>query len=244
MALVHEFERTGNWLFRRRGWLPLLFFIPAILTIKFSDPSRYNFNPGIEMIFLGVSLLGQVIRAITIGHTPRRTSGRNVKGQVAEELNTTGIYSMLRHPLYLGNFFMFLGPVLFIRSEWFTIIFTLAYWLYYERIMFAEEQFLRKKFGKAYDEWSSEVPPIIPSFRNIKRAGLSFSLRNVLKREYNGFGNIFVTFAVLDFARNALVMKEYNLSSLWLWLLVFGLATWLILRILRKTTRLLNVPGR
>jgi len=244
MALVHEFEKTGNWLFKRRGWLPLLVFAPAIIVIWLSDPSKYSYNPGIELSFLAVSLLGQVIRAITIGRTPRGTSGRNIKGQIAEELNTTGIYSTLRHPLYLGNFFMFLGPVLFIRSVWFTLIFSLAYWLYYERIMFAEEQFLRKKFGEKYDSWASRVPAFIPSFKKFIPASLPYSFRNVLKREYNGFGNVFFTFALLDFSRNSIVYGNYNLTPLWMWLLITGFLIWLLLRVLRKKTRLLNVKGR
>lgn len=244
MALVHEFEKAGNWLFKRRGWLPLLVFAPAILVLWFSDPTRYTYNPVFELVFLGVSLVGQVIRAVTIGGTPKGTSGRNIKGQIAEQVNTTGIYSVVRHPLYLGNFFMFLGPVLFIRSSWFTVLFALAYWIYYERIMFAEEQFLRKKFGEEYDNWSFRVPAFIPSFKNYIRAKLPFSFRNVLKREYNGFGNIFFTFALLDFTRNAVTQGSFTLTPLWMWLLISGTSVWIVLRLLRKKTRLLNVKGR
>ncbi|MGB8874133.1 MAG: hypothetical protein WCC75_12145, partial [Desulfobaccales bacterium] len=43
------------------------------------------------------------------GLPPRGTSGRNTQGQVAETLNTTGIYSLVRNPLYLGNFLIWLG---------------------------------------------------------------------------------------------------------------------------------------
>ena len=83
-------------------------------------------------------------------------------------LNVTGIYSLLRHPLYLGNFFMWLGPVLFLRSFGAVLVFGLIYWLYYERIMFAEEQFLRRKFGDIYDKWSENVSSFIPfSFKYI-----------------------------------------------------------------------------
>ncbi len=100
---------------------------------------------------------------LTVGFAPKNTSGRNTAaGQMADELNVTGIYSIVRHPLYVGNFFMWLGPVLFLRSVWFTIVFCLVYWLYYERIMFAEEQFLRRKFGDAYDKWSEKVKAFIP----------------------------------------------------------------------------------
>jgi protein-S-isoprenylcysteine O-methyltransferase Ste14 len=244
MAMIHELERRGNWLFKNRGWLPVLVFIPALALIYFGDKTVYNYNLTEEMIFLGVSLFGQVIRAITIGRTPRGTSGRNVKGQKAHELNVSGIYSTVRHPLYLGNFFMFLGPVLFVRSVWFTLLFGLAYWIYYERIMFAEEQFLRVKFGDKYDKWSEKVGSFIPRFKYYQRATLPYSFRNVLKREYNGFGNIFFTFGLLDFVRNISLYGEYRLTEIWQWLLISGAIVWLVLRTLRKKTKLLNVKGR
>ncbi len=105
---------------------------------------------------------------MTVGFTPKNTSGRNTSaGQIADELNATGIYSLVRHPLYLGNFFMWLGPVLFLRSFVVIVFFVLIYWLYYERIMFAEEQFLRRKFGETYDKWSEKVRSLIPSFKDM-----------------------------------------------------------------------------
>lgn len=244
MALVHEFEQSGNWLFKRRGWLPLFIFIPSLAYIYFFPDPSLAFNRGLEAAFLGLSLSGQVIRAVTIGRTPRNTSGRNINKQVADRLNTTGIYSLVRHPLYLGNFFMWLGPVLFLRSLWITIIFCLAYWLYYERIMFAEEQFLRRKFGDDYDRWSERVRAFIPSFGNYKKSNLSFSFRNVLKREYNGFASIFIVFALLDIARNYSLEGQAAIHSMWAVLLAFGLLVWLVLRILKKHTSLLKVAGR
>ncbi|MFP4487787.1 MAG: methyltransferase family protein [Bacteroidales bacterium] len=244
MALVHEFERSGNWLFKRRGWLPLFIFIPSLVYIMLKPEPSLEYSPGAEIAFLAVSLLGQVIRAVTVGRTPKNTSGRNINGQVAEKLNTRGIYSLLRHPLYLGNFFMWLGPVLFLRSVWIVIIFCLAYWLYYERIMFAEEQFLRRKFSDSYDRWAEKVRAFIPSFSNYTRSDLSFSLRNVLKREYNGFGLIFIVFALLDVSRNYSLDGVIAIHPLWGVLLIFGLLTWLILRIIKKHTSWLNVEGR
>lgn len=244
MALVHEFERSGNWLFKRRGWLPLFIFIPSLVYIYLSGGENLEYKPAIEISCLAVSLLGQVIRAVTVGRTPKNTSGRNTNKQVAESLNTTGIYSVVRHPLYLGNFFMWLGPVIFLRSAWIFIIFCLAYWLYYERIIFAEEQFLRNKFGESYDRWSERVPSFIPSFRSYTGSDLPFSMRNVLKREYNGFGAIFLVFALLDIARNYTLEGRLDVHPLWAILLAFGFLTWLILRILNKRTTLLTVRGR
>ena len=106
--------------------------------------------------------------------------------QVAESLNTTGLYSVVRHPLYLGNFLMWLGVALFPRSLSFVAAVVFAFWLYYERIMIAEEAFLRERFGERFDAWADRTPAFIPSLRRWTRPRLAFSLRKVLRKEYNG----------------------------------------------------------
>ena len=245
MALVHEFEKSGNWLFKRRSWLPLFIIIAGIGMMYLGNRQAILFDMRDELIFLGVSLFGQVIRIFTVGFTPKNTSGRNTTdGQLADELNVTGIYSIIRHPLYLGNFFMWLGPVLFLRSFGVTLVFILIYWLYYERIMFAEEQFLRRKFGGIYDKWSENVKSIIPySFKFIP-PGLPFSVKNVLKREYNSFVNIFVIFAVLDLFRNYFLSERIYMTGMWIYMFVGAGVVWLALRTIEKRTRWLKVEGR
>ena len=245
MALVHEFERTGNWLFKRRSWLPVIIIAIAIVLMYFGNRTAIIFSSGKELIFLSVSMFGEIIRIITVGFTPRNTSGRNtVNGQIADELNVTGIYSLLRHPLYLGNFFMWLGAALFLRSGWFTIVFCLTYWIYYERIMFAEEQFLRTKFGDLYDKWSEKVSSFIPGFKNYIPSRLQFSIRNVLKREHNSFFNIFVMFTFLDLIRNYFITNMIFINNLWLYLFAASFVIWLIIKVIHKRTRWLIVDGR
>jgi protein-S-isoprenylcysteine O-methyltransferase Ste14 len=245
MALVHEFESSGNWLFKRRSWLPVVLIIAGIFMMYIGNRQAIIFDVRDELIFLGVSLLGEFIRIFTVGYAPRNTSGRNTAiGQIADELNVTGLYSILRHPLYLGNFFMWLGPVLFLRSLWCTVVFGLIYWIYYERIMFAEEQFLRRKFGEVYDKWSEKVSSFIPySFRYIPPK-LPFSLKNVLKREYNSFVNIFIMFALLDIFRNYFLSGKVYPTRMWIYLLAAAVLIWIVVRTIHKRTRLLEVEGR
>lgn len=245
MALVHEMEKSGNWLFKRRSWLPLVLIAAGIVVMYLTNRQAIIFDMRNELIFLGVSLFGEVIRIFTTGYAPKNTSGRNtISGQIADELNVTGIYSFLRHPLYLGNFFMWLGPALFLRSFLFIIFFILVYWLYYERIMFAEEQFLRRKFGDAYDKWSEKVKAIIPVFSGYTRPSLTFSLRNVLKREHNSFVNIFVIFTFLDLFRNYFLSERIYLTPMWIYLSIPAGIIWLIITIIHKRTQWLEVEGR
>jgi protein-S-isoprenylcysteine O-methyltransferase Ste14 len=245
MALIHEFESSGNWLFKRRSWLPVFMIITGILVMYLDNRQAILFDMRDELIFLGVSLFGQAIRVFTVGFAPKNTSGRNtVNGQIADELNVTGIYSVLRHPLYLGNFFMWLGPVLFLRDVWFLVVFGLLYWLYYERIMFAEEQFLRRKFGELYDKWSETVSSFIPYSFNYIPSKLPYSFRNVLKREYNSFVNIFVIFTLMDLFRNYFLSERIYLTDMWIYLSISAIIIWIVIRTIHKQTKWLEIEGR
>lgn len=244
MSLVHELEKSGNWLFRRRSWLPVIILVMAAGYLFIANRSVIYFNYSWEIICILISVAGEIIRSYTVGHVPRNTSGRNVIDQLADELNTTGIYSIVRHPLYIGNFMMWLGPVLFLRSVWCVIIFVLAFWLYYERIIFAEEQYLRRKFGESYDTWAFRVKAVIPRFRNYKKSALPFSFRNVLRRENNSIANLFIVFALLDMLRNIAVTGRVYMEPMYITLLIAALLFWGIVRYLVKRTRFLYVEGR
>lgn len=245
MALVHEFEKSGNWLFKRRSWLPVFLIVSGLIVMYYVNRQSILYDSDEELIFLGIALFGQLIRILTVGYAPGNTSGRNtVNGQIADEINVSGIYSLVRHPLYIGNYFMWLGPSLFLRSLWFSIVFTLVYWIYYERIMFAEEQYLRRKFEDAYDKWSEKVKAVLPVFKNYIPAKLTFSLKTVLRREYNSFINIFVIFTLLDVSRNFIVSGQLYINPMWAWLSSGAILIWITLRTIHKNTSWLTVEGR
>ena len=187
MILNKQFVHDGLWLFRYRSYLPLIILgIALVVAYRYMDtaPVAYGYY---QLFGAGLSVVGLWIRVKTVGHTPANTSGRNTQeGQVADDLNTLGWYSVVRHPLYVGNFLMWLGVGVWTTSVVFCIVFCLVYWLYYERIMMAEEDFLIQKFGDAYLQWADKVPAFIPSFSKWQSPSLSFSWKKVLAKEKNG----------------------------------------------------------
>lgn len=246
MALKDEFERNGNWLFRWRSFLPLgliALVYSSMLNFHYLYHSQF-FDYFWEGFCLLISFFGLAIRAWTIGHTPKRTSGRNTKNQIANKLNTTGIYSIVRHPLYLGNFFMMLGVITFSHNAWSIIIFTLLFALYYERIMYAEEAFLLRKFGDEYKKWSDKTPAFFPRFSHYVSPELPFSLKNVLRREYSGFFALVVSMFVLEVYGDWIVEGRLVLETPWLIFLGVGAAVYLTLRTVKKKTNWLKVEGR
>jgi protein-S-isoprenylcysteine O-methyltransferase Ste14 len=249
MAMIEELERSGNWLFRGRSYFPLaLYALMAVVIGMKWDPLFREFDTVIALCCIALSMLGLVIRALTIGYTPRGTSGRNTKaGQVAEVLNTKGMYSLVRHPLYLGNFFMWLGIMIYVGNLWFTVVCCLLYWLYYERIMFAEEGYLRVKFGQSYLDWSVDVPSFWPRNLKWKSPDVDFSVRNVLKREYNGFFAVFLSLAMVSAGKTYIHITtdwEALLNPFWQKALIGSFAVFFTLRSLKRYSRLLHVEGR
>jgi len=254
MALIEEMDRSGNWLFRWRSFLPLVLFFGAIPVVLFGDVSWNTMSAAPDaswvwpLVCLAVGMAGQKVRGLCVGYTPRGTSGRNTKeGQVAESLNTKGMYSMCRHPLYLGNLLMWLGIVMYMGHLWFAVAFLLVYALYYERIMFAEEAFLRVKFGQAYLDWSVDVPSFWP--RNLKWVApdVEFSLRNVLKREYNGFFAVFLSLAMVSAGKTYVhITQDWDavLHPFWQAALMGSFAIFFLLRSLKRYSRVLHVEGR
>jgi len=246
MTLTNQLVASGQWLFRRRSYLPWTTVVVVLLGLRdaWAIDRAETATLTWEVLCLALSLCGLVLRSCIVGTTPIGTSGRNVREQVAFSLNTTGFYSIVRHPLYLANLLIVFGLVLYSQSVWAMTITLLSFWLFYERIMLAEESFLARKFGEHFEHWASVVPAFIPALANWQRPSLAFSWRAVLKREYNGFAAILILFVLMDFAGSWWVHQEIVLSGARQGMLAVALFVWLTLRSLRKYTRWLHVEGR
>ena len=207
-TLTKSLKAQGDFCFAYRSYLPL-FLLPMLLVVLLcfgqnlvifdtqnllQDSTQnmqsytYAYNKWLIWLSIVVGFIGEGIRMFVAGFAARGTSGRNTKGQVADELNTTGAYSLCRNPLYLGNFLMMLAPVILLGNVLFVVIFVLAFWLYYERIIFAEESFLSAKFGSAYEEWANKTPCFLPDvngFIKFIKPKLPLSISTIIRKEFN-----------------------------------------------------------
>jgi len=246
MALREEFESLGNRFFRWRSYLPLCMALVFLAALWSQPHAASPGHPGRawKMGCLLVSLAGLGLRFFTVGFAPRGTSGRNTQGQVAETLNTTGIYALVRNPLYLGNFLIWLGLSLLIKVWWCTLIVILCFILFYERIIFAEEAFLRERFAGAFMDWTAGTPAIIPRLKNWRPPSLPFSWKSALRREYSSWFATITSFTVLAILRDSLQNGRLMLDKNWL--VIFGctLAIYLGLRTLKKKTQILSTVDR
>jgi protein-S-isoprenylcysteine O-methyltransferase Ste14 len=233
----------GQWLFRHRGVLPALLLIPGVWTLshfQFLGGSPVWQNAWDWMCF-GVSVCGLLVRSTTVGFVCDGTSGRNTRRQIASELNTTGWYSVCRNPLYLGNFLIMLGIIMVPGNIAYLAVCACSFWIYYERIIAAEESFLYGKFGAQFTEWSRATPVFFPRLQCWKAPAHSLRWRMVLRREYSSVLLIGIAFFLLNILEYAFAEHRLQFESEWAIMFTLTVAIYLTLRSLKKYTTLLQV---
>jgi hypothetical protein len=192
-----------------------------------------------DLLCFFLALGGEAIRIVAVGYAADGTSGRNVKRQIADEINRTGIYSLFRHPLYLGNFIIWLSIALLTRIWWLVLIFTILYWLYYERIILAEESFLEEKFGDDFHAFAGSVNVLLPKLKEYQPNKYVFRPCRVLRKENSTVFGIIVVFTLIELIRNYFSEKLIFLQAHWITFLVLFSVAYFVLRILKSYTDLL-----
>ena len=228
MKLQESLENQGEILFRNRGFIPLLFVAFSIPVGYYNSYELITSNSSVEYAVLGFSLasifLGHLIRVQVILARQDATSGRNRNEQVADSLNTKGWYSIVRNPLYVGNFLIWFGLSLYLFSFWLSLTLVLMFWMYYERIIFAEEAFLTRKFGQQYSDWCNKTPVFIPKIRAFKSLDYEFSLSKVIYSEYSSFLSTATCFLFVSLLREYSIHHEIHFGKLsWIYVVFFVL---------------------
>lgn len=246
--LTDRMVAAGHVLFRWRSYL-LFAFVPLffwavyqgeMIEAAWGKPAG-EIAEGLAIMLL---VLGEALRVLTVGFVPRGTSGRNTdKGQIAERLNTTGLYSVTRNPLYLGNCLMYVALALYTQNLWVVVVLALVLALYYERIIAAEESFLIEKFGASYREWVEQTPPFWPRLHGWRRPDMAFSLRTVIRREHASALGGFAALYLLELGLHTLPGATEPLDPRWHWALGVAVVLEVIAQIVKRAGWL-QVEGR
>ncbi len=177
----------GNFHFKYRNSLfPLyvialfLLFQPPVCRLHASQSAAV-----MTMTAILISLAGQFVRAVVIGLAYIVRGGLNKKVYAAD-LVTEGMFSVCRNPLYVGNMLIYTGGFLMFGNVRCLLAGVAFFWFLYECIIAAEEDFLRGKFGAAYDDYCRDVPRWLPKLSNIGGAasGLDFNWKKVVFKDY------------------------------------------------------------
>jgi protein-S-isoprenylcysteine O-methyltransferase Ste14 len=139
-------ETYADWAARWR--VPLGFALGAAF-VFLSQPTVPFLAGGAVIAFLGLAL-----RAYAAGCLEK-----------SRELTVSGPYRYTRNPLYLGSFFMGLGFAVAAASWVLGLVFVCFFIVIYFPVMRREGDFLRSKFGEAYDQYAKSSSHFFPTFR-------------------------------------------------------------------------------
>ncbi len=234
-SLDDYIKKLGNTFFRWRSYIPIILFL--VLFLRLNDLKNTFPNQSIEIIYQGlclfISFLGETVRIIAVGFAPSGTSGRNTKAQIADTLNTSGLYSITRNPLYFGNFLITLGLSLFTRSYMIAILNCLLFLIFYAPIILVEESFLSSKFGETYKEYISKTPCFFPKLSLWSPPETDWSWNRVIRRECNSALSVLLSFIMIAHIRIYAIYDKVLISKDWLISGGIALFMWLIIRMMR-----------
>jgi len=126
-------------------WGAPIFCLPLVPQLRFAQ-NRITFVIGITLVLL-FGLVG-ILAFKEIGIIP----GVRQKSTVI----TSGIYGIIRHPLYLGGILMLLGLSLAFRAVN-TLFYTPIIIVCFTLLAFLEEKSLAKEYGEEYLEYKRKV---------------------------------------------------------------------------------------
>ena len=195
--------RIGNFLFHYRNGL----FPVAFILLLWKGRPIFESDLVAAGVGFGVAMLGQSLRAVTIGLAYIIRGGK--KRQVyAEDLVTGGLFAHCRNPLYDGNILILAGVGLAANSLIFLAVGMPLFLFAYRAIVAAEENFLRQKFGQQFDDYCARVNRFVPNLSGIGETlrSMEFNWQRLIVKEY---GTTFAWTAGLL----VLVMKNLWLSG-------------------------------
>jgi protein-S-isoprenylcysteine O-methyltransferase Ste14 len=226
----------GNFSFKYRGYmLPV-----AVILLVIPSPHFFDDPAVAGLIGFLVAVVGQAARVCTIGLAYIIRGGKDHK-VYAEELVTSGLYSHVRNPMYVGNFFLVIGLAIASNSWVFALVGVPLSLGMHKAIVAAEENFLRNKFGAQFDAYSASVPRWVPRLRGLARtvSGMHFEWRRVVEKEYAAAFDWFSAVAVvvlLNLWRSDLLDDREGLTAAMVVVIALRIVLWFAARQMKRTS--------
>lgn len=144
-------------------WLFLFSYSASVIfsLLEFSYFRIFDFGYYLIIVFWMILLFGIFLRIYT-----KKLLGEffdlNIKIQKNHEIIKSGIYSSLRHPMYLANILIFLGIAGFFSSIVGVLIVLVTVVPVTILRIIREERYLLAKFGEDYEDYQWETYALIP----------------------------------------------------------------------------------
>lgn len=145
-----EKQKDQNLVIKLSGLMFVVGFIVAGLDYRFK---WLVISPIVSYIFAGIFLLGYVLWAIVLKQNTYLS--RSIKVEEGQKVVSTGLYKVVRHPMYTATIIVFLSMPLILGSLISFFIFLLYPILIVVRII-GEEKLLEKEL-EGYSEYKNKV---------------------------------------------------------------------------------------
>lgn len=152
--LGHDFVHRR---YRFRQFVGIIFLF--VLTLLGRPSAWGEAAPLLFWSGIGFAALGMLIRLWASGHVKKDKS-----------LATTGPYSFVRHPLYVGNHLITLAFCLASGLWWSFPVWAVIAFLFYPGTIAHEDEVLHRLFGKSWEAWRAETRALIPRLTPYNRS--------------------------------------------------------------------------
>ena len=135
----------------------VVFFLAAVFIQKKIAIDDHFFKSQISTV------IGILFCLLAVNYSVRsmnqfiQTKNTIIPNRPAQSLQTTGIYSSTRNPMYLALVLVYLGLSCLIGNWWNIILFPLLFLVIREFIIKKEEKYLARKFGQEYIDYCHRV---------------------------------------------------------------------------------------
>jgi protein-S-isoprenylcysteine O-methyltransferase Ste14 len=147
--------------------IPVVFFILAktLVLVNLAFLLFKGLNLDVNRLFVSVEFIDFIALAFLITGTVILLLSTikldkdlvfGLSSSATHQLQTKGIYSISRHPFYLGFIFILFSSCLF-NPHYLNILAFIGAWLIHHFIMIREEQFLSEQYGEEYRQYTKRV---------------------------------------------------------------------------------------
>jgi len=248
--LLHWFPAKANrvslsWSYS--FWLGTVSAALLLLLVVSGLPLLFLYIPSVERAYASVKDIEYVVTFGSWIRAVHRISAHLMVVAVALHLVRVFLTGAYKNALGGGQkrpWNWVLGVAMLPRNPWVAITVSLVFWIYYERIMFAEEEYLRRTFGAEFEQWASRTPAFIPDFAHWIPAALPFCWRTAVRRENSGMFAFVAAITFVGLAQDVVIARRFLPDPFWSATFATGALTYLTLLLVGRRTSLLRVPGR
>ena len=155
------------------GWGFFMFWMGLWVSpqVRFTIPILQHVSVIIPIVNFSIPLLHMIICSSFLAPGAwlgimgvKETTLKVAETHRTEKIVDTGVYSIVRHPQYLGGLLAHVG-ITFLLSAWYSLLVSpLMIFLVY-LISRKEEEELIKEFSKEYEDYKKKVPMLLPKFK-------------------------------------------------------------------------------